>query len=102
MPFDLPYHDLMSEHGFVPADHHAPQFFPVAARRLYDEAGHELDGWKRIVREDTDKTLHVATDAYQVVTNEDAFGAFETALRESSLDLTGMQVATDYAGEGLR
>src|SRR3954468_16583033 len=98
----LPYVDLMDRYGFITANHAKPEFWPVKARRLFDEEGVELEGWKRIVREDNGKTLHVATDAYQVVSNEDAFGAFETALRESTLDLTDMQVATDYSNYGAR
>lgn len=103
MPFDnLPYADLMEQHGFIPSDHAAPKFFPVTARRLFDEQGHELPGYKRIVREDTGDTLHVATDAYKIVTNEEAFGAFELALRESTLDLTDMRIGTDYSNQGAR
>jgi hypothetical protein len=102
MPFDGPYADLVAKHGFIPANHAAPQFFPVKARRLFDDAGNELPGWLRIVREDTGDTLHVATDKYQVVTNEEAFGAFEDALHASTLDLTDMQIGTDYSNGGAR
>jgi hypothetical protein len=103
MPFDnLPYSELMERHGFIPANHAQPQFFPVAARRLFDDQGNELEGWKRIVNEETNKTLHVATDSYQVVDNKVAFGAFEDALRNSALDLTDMQIGTDYAAYGAR
>jgi hypothetical protein len=103
MPFDnLPYADLVEKHGFIPANHAAPVFFPVKARRLFDDQGHELPGWMRIVREDTGDTLHVATDKYQVVTNEEAFGAFEETLAKSSLDLTDMRIGTDYAHFGAR
>lgn len=105
MPLDAiggPYADLMDKHGFIPANHQAPAFFPVAARKLFDETGHELPGYLRIVREDTGCTLNVATDKYKIITNEEAFGAFEVALRESSLDLTGMRIGTDYANGGTR
>jgi hypothetical protein len=103
MPLDgLSYEALAEKHGFIPADHAAPKFFPVKARRLFDEAGHELPGYLRIVREDTGDTLHVATDSYKVVTNEEAFGAFEDALKASTLDLTDMRIGTDYAANGAR
>ena len=103
MPLDgLSYADQMEKYGFIPADHSAPKFFPVVARRLYDEAGHELPGYKRIVRDDTGDTLHVATEGYRIVTNEEAFGAFEDALRKSSLDLADMRVGTDYSHGGCR
>jgi hypothetical protein len=98
----LAYTDLMDQHGFIPADHAAPKFFPVAARRLFDEKGHELPGWRRIVREDDGTTLHVATDTYQIVSNEEAFGGFEDALKASTLDLTEMRIGTDYAAGGAR
>jgi hypothetical protein len=98
----LAYTDLMDQHGFIPADHAAPKFFPVAARRLFDDQGHELPGWKRIVREDDGTTLHVATDTYQIVTNEEAFGGFEAALQASTLDLADMRIGTDYAAGGAR
>lgn len=97
-----PYADLMDQHDFIPANHSKPQFFPVVARRLFDEKGEELPGYKRIVREDTGCTLNVATDSYKIITNEEAFGAFETALEESSLDLTGLRIGTDYANGGAR
>src|SRR5262249_40031569 len=85
-----------------PANHAKPQFFPVVARRLFDEKGVELPGYKRIVRDDTGDTLHVATDSYQVVTNEEAFGAFEAAIETSTLDRTDMRIGTDYSGFGVR
>jgi hypothetical protein len=103
MPFDnLPYADLMEKHGFIPANHAEPTFFPVEALRVFDEKGNELPGYKRIVRMDTGTTLNVATDSYQIITNEEAFGGFEAALRESSLDLTDMRIGTDYSAGGAR
>ena len=103
MPLDaLPYENLIDKYGFIPADHAAPKFFPVTARRLFDEKGSELPGYLRIVREDTGDTLHVATDSYKVVTNEQAFGAFEEALERSTLDRTDMRIGTDYAAGGAR
>jgi hypothetical protein len=102
MPFDGPYADKMTEYGFIPADHKAPQFFKVEARKMYDETGEEIEGYRRIVNSDLKKTLHFCTDAYSLVTNEEAFGQFELALAKSSLDLTDMQVATDYSAFGAR
>lgn len=105
MPLDImnsPYADQMDKFGFIPANHAQPQFFPVAAYRVFDEKGHELPGYKRIVREDTGETLNVATDSYRIVTNEEAFGAFEVALQESTLDLTDMRIGTDFAANGAR
>ena len=102
MPFDIPYATLMEQHGFIPADHAAPKFFPVKALNLYDERGTQLPGWKRIVRDDTGDTLHIASDTYKVIENEVAFAAFEDALRASTLDLADMRIGTDYAHGGAR
>lgn len=102
MPLDGSYADLMDQHGFIPANHAAPVFFPVEALKLYDERGEVLPDYKRIVRMDTGKTLNVTTDSYTVVTNEEAFGAFEVELRNSKLDLAGMRIGTDYARDGAR
>ena len=102
MPLDSPYASLMEKHGFIPANHAAPRFFPVEARKLYDETGEEIEGYRRIFRVDTKKTLNITSDSYSLITNEDAFGAFEGQLAKSSLDCTGMQIGTDYASEGAR
>ena len=102
MPYDGPYSELMERHGFIPADRAAPKFFPVEARKLYDETGEEIPGYRRIVRTDSAKTLNITTDSYKVITNEEAYGTFEDELRKSSLDLTDMRIGTDYAREGAR
>ena len=94
--------DVLERYGFVPANHTKPQFFPVSVRPVYDERGMELPGWKRVQRDDTGTVLAVHTDSYRLITNEEAFGAFEDALRHSSLDLNGMRIATDYANGGAR
>lgn len=102
MPFDLPYADLMEKHGFISADHAAPRFFPVEARKLYDEKGHEVDGYRRIVNADTNKTLNVTSVGYSLITNERLFSELEDKLRESKLDLTDMRIGTEFARDGAR
>jgi hypothetical protein len=105
MPRDaiaMPYADVMARHGFIPANHAEARFERVTARKLYDEAGEELPGWLRIYNEDRKKTLHVATDAYQLITNEEAFTAFEDAIGQSELRSGNMQIGTDYSHEGGR
>lgn len=108
MPLDalaaLPdsYATQMAKHGFIASDHQAPRFFPVAARNIYDSHGEELPGYLRIVREDSGETLHVATDAYKIITNEEAFGAFEEAIALSSLDSRNMRIGTDFSHHGAR
>lgn len=104
MPLDAPmtYHQMMERDGFVPANHAKAQFFPVELRRLFDDRGVELEGWRRVVRTDTDATLYVHSDSYKLVSNEECFAAFEEALAASSLDTADMRVATDYAAGGAR
>jgi hypothetical protein len=100
----MAYSELMERYGFIPANHEAPKFFDVECRKIYDERGEELGGYKRVCRlyEGSAVTLHVASDGYKLITNEEAFGGFEDALRSSSLDLTDMHIGTDYSDCGAR
>jgi hypothetical protein len=105
MPFDnLPttYADLMDRHGFIPANHDSLNFERVEVRKLYDDAGLELEGWQRIYNVDRKTTLHVATNDYKLVPNEVCYAAFEQALNESTLDLTGLRIGTDMTHGGGR
>jgi hypothetical protein len=105
MPLDNiggPYGDVMARYGFIPADHQAARFERVVARKIFDETGEELPGYLRIYNEDRAKTLHVTTDGYQLITNEEAFTAFDEAIGRSELDTAGMVVGTDYSHEGAR
>jgi hypothetical protein len=96
------YADVARQHGFIPADHKAAKFEHVEARKLFDEKGEELPGWQRIYNVTRQKTLHVATDQYRVVTNEEAFTAFEQSIRDSGLNTDNMMVGTDYSHMGAR
>ena len=96
------YQDQMDRLGFVPSNHSHMQLFPVAARRVFDEKGVELPGYRRIVREDTERTLNVVTDSYSMIDNQVAFDQFEQAIAASTLDTRDLVVATDYANEGAR
>lgn len=105
MPWDGPYSEMMEKAGFVPANHERPAFFKVELRRLFDERGVEVEGYRRVVNcdeGDGGATLAIHSDGYKLVPYEDGFGALEDALRGSTLNLDGMQVATDYANKGLR
>jgi hypothetical protein len=43
MPFDnLPYAEKIAQHGFVPANHHEPQFFEVGCEKA-DERAAQID-----------------------------------------------------------
>jgi hypothetical protein len=105
MPFDAlpgPYAQQMAAHGYIPANHAAPNFERVEVRELFDDRGVKLEGWRRIYNVDRGTTLHVATDKYQLIDNDTCYGLFETALRDSDLDLTGMHIATDMSHGGGR
>jgi hypothetical protein len=104
MPLDAltTYADLAKQHGVVPADHQAPRFFPVSARKVFDERGDELPGWLRIARDDTGSTLNLASEGYKLITNEMAFEAFEAAIRSSNLSWRNMMIGTDFSHGGAR
>ncbi|MBP2300929.1 DUF932 domain-containing protein [Azospirillum picis] len=93
--------DLMDRHGFVPADHHAPRFFPVDLVPL-TAAGNAAPGWRALVRTDTGQLLHCWPDGYRLVPHEAACAAFDTALAASRLDTRGLRVATDLTHDGRR
>lgn len=97
------YAGLMTKHGFVPANHREPnEHFPVSLRDVFDAAGNKIAGYLGVHRGDTDKTLAIHSDSYGLIPNEIAFGATERALAKSGLNLTDMQIATDYGSSGAR
>jgi len=96
------YADVAARHGFIPANHQCAQFEQVEARKLFDEDGRELPGWLRIHNVTRGKDLHVASDQYRVITNEEAFTGFEDAIRQSGLRTGDMVVGTDYSHDGAR
>jgi hypothetical protein len=47
MPFyNLPYAEKIAQHGFVPANHHEPQFFEVGCERIFRNESDERY-WQR-------------------------------------------------------
>lgn len=96
------YDGVMAEHGFVPANHVKPDWFPVTIQRLFDDRGRPIPGYKRIQRDDTGDTLAVHSDKYALITYEQQFEAFDRELGLSGLDLGDMAVATDLSHNGAR
>ncbi|MBP2307486.1 DUF932 domain-containing protein [Azospirillum melinis] len=93
--------DQMERYGFVPANHRAPNFFPVELVPMR-AAGRTIEGWRALMRADTGRVLHCWQDGYKLVPHADATAAFDAALRAGGLDTTGMLVATDLTHDGRR
>jgi hypothetical protein len=93
---------LMDQHGFIPMNHEAPQFFDVGCDAVYDECGKAVPNYKRVVRRDTGDTLAIHTDSYSLVPYEQHFSMFEEAIRKSGLPIGGMRVGTDMSDNGAR
>jgi hypothetical protein len=100
--FNLPYADLIAKHGFVPANHRDAQHDHVELRRIFDENGVEIDGYRSVWNDTKRKTLAVHSDGYKLIPNEVFTSAIEDALAASGLDLTGMHVGIDTAYDGRR
>jgi hypothetical protein len=98
MPFDT----ATLDGDFMPMNHREVQPVGAKALKIFNEAGAEIAGYHHIVRGDTGDTIRVAGDSYTLVQNDFAVGAIETALRQSSLDLTDARVGFDYSHNGAR
>ena len=98
----MAYESLMEQHGFIPANHKAPQFFPVSLEDIYDKGNKKIPGYKAVMRGDTGDTLKVHTDNYALVPYETSFGALEEAIEKSGLDTTGLRIGTDMMNGGGR
>jgi len=93
------YADVMEKHGFIPANHRAPnEHDKVSLGEIYDNAGQVIPGHVRVLREKDNKTIAVHSDSYALLPDELVFGTFEKALAKSALDLTDMRIGTDYGG----
>lgn len=95
------YMDKMETYGFVPANHQAPNFFPVELVPV-EAGGRTVEGWRALVRSDTGAVLHCWQDGYRLVAHEAATAAFDRAIAASGLDTAGMMVATDLTHDGRR
>jgi Domain of unknown function (DUF932) len=100
------YQRQLEEYGFVPANHDAPVWFDVKDRPIYvegpDGAYTALADKKAVMRMDTGQVLGVHSKDYTTIDNDQAFGAFHTALYQSHLDLTDAYVGKDMAQHGAR
>lgn len=103
MPFDgMPYADKAKAFGFVPMNHHQPNYFEVGKVDVFDEHGTKIPGYAAVKRMDTGDTLAVHSDAYQPVMDRDVFSAFENAMDRAGFDLTDMAVHVDRSHNGAR
>lgn len=59
----------------------------VEERPIFDELGHEIGGWKRLVRETDGRVYHVGSDGYQVLQNRDLFGWMQPLVDDGSVVL---------------
>lgn len=94
------YEDLMQKHGFIPSNHQAPVFFPVALEPVFTSDGKAIPGHRAVIRKDTGDCLALPTDSYGLVPYETSFGTFEEAIRKSGLDTTDMRIGTDLMNNG--
>ena len=90
------------KYGYVPANHEAPAWFPVALEDMGTMNGEKVPGFKAVVRQDTRQVIHVATDSYTLVPNETVFAAFDNALVASKLPIDNMMIGRDMSHEGRR
>lgn len=100
MPFDFATH--MQEFGFTPMNHDRPAYFEVSEKPLFNQEGKRIAGYKLLERADTGDTLAVHTEAYRVIPDARVFGAFESALNRSGLDITDLAVTRDRSHCGAR
>ena len=102
MPFDnLPYAEKIAQHGFVPANHHEPQFFEVGCEDIFRN---DSDGryWQRVFNRDTDQTIEIHSSRYALVPYEESVAAVQEAMRSNNVDTTDMQVTMDITPNGGR
>jgi hypothetical protein len=96
------YDGVMQAHGFIPANHDKPDWFPVSIGKLYDERGRPVPGYKRVQRDDSGDTLAVHSAKYALIPYEQQFAAFDRELQMSGLDLKDMAIGTDMTHNGAR
>lgn len=80
-----------------------PSFFtPVETPVLVDKGDGPtaVEGRKAIINPDNGEVLSIVSDRYRLITNEEVFSAFDTALSESNIDLTGAYKSVYVCGKG--
>lgn len=83
-------------------------YFPVSLKPLnellfgtsYDN--NENGKWNAVTNDATGEIIAIHKDKYRLHKNEDVFGAFDTALASSNLDLAGLIVTDELAYNGGR
>tara|TARA_R110000824_G_scaffold2028_4_gene9848 strand:+ start:931 stop:1800 length:870 start_codon:yes stop_codon:yes gene_type:complete len=102
MPFDnLPYAEKIVEHGFVPANHHEPQFFEVGCEPIFRNDSDDRY-WQRVFNRDTNNTIEIHSSRYALVPYEESVAAVQEAMRSNNVDTTDMQCSMDMTTNGGR
>lgn len=95
--------NLMEEHGFIPANHAAPNFFDVELKAVYDSRNQKIPGYQCVQREDTGDVLALHSEKYQLISYQDSFSEFDAAIEQApGIDSTDMRIATDLTNDGAR
>jgi len=98
----MTYQHKIDEHGFVPMNHESPLYFPVELQDVQNISGVRAAGWKAVTDGRTGDIMHIHTDSYALVPNEEIYEAFDNAIINSDLDATGMVVKDDMSHNGCR
>jgi hypothetical protein len=98
----MTYQQNIEDHGFVPMDHESPLYFPVSVKEVQTIDGVTAPNWRAIVDDRSGDVMHVHTDSYGLVTNEEIYTAFDDAITKSTLDCTDMVVKDDISHNGCR
>ena len=79
-------------------------FFPVELVPAHAMLGNSFiqSDYQAVVRTDTNEVLGIHGAGYNLVRNAEVYGAFDDALRYSSLDLNGMIVRDNLSHNGAR
>ncbi|MTW22627.1 DUF932 domain-containing protein [Allochromatium palmeri] len=77
------------------------ELVPVGA--IFDDGNYtRSNNYQAVVRTDTNEVLGIHGKGYNLLSNAEAFDAFDEALHESQLDLSGMTVKNEIANYGAK
>ena len=77
------------------------ELVPVGA--IFDDGNFaKSNNYQAVVRTDTNEVLGIHGKGYNLLSNAEAFDAFDEALHESQLDLSGMTVKNEIANYGAK
>lgn len=103
----LPFARPMTQPTVIEPKNQSPfenLFFPVAVVPAGAVIDDELvsSEYQAVIRTDTHQVLGIHGMAYKLLSNQDAFNAFDEALYESSLDLSDMRIKNEMSHNGGR